>query len=45
MGINLTSADTVILHDPDWNPAIDDQVGRQERHIERSRSFPWHASD
>ncbi|RME57318.1 MAG: DEAD/DEAH box helicase, partial [Candidatus Dadabacteria bacterium] len=26
LGINLTSADTVILYDPWWNPAVEDQA-------------------
>ena len=34
-GINLTGADTVILHDCDFNPQIDRQVG-----VARSRSAP-----
>lgn len=27
VGLNLQSADTVIMYDTDWNPAIDSQVG------------------
>jgi len=26
VGLNLTSADTVILYDPWWNPAVEDQA-------------------
>lgn len=26
IGINLTSADTVIFYDNDWNPAVDKQA-------------------
>lgn len=26
LGLNLTGADTVILHDSDWNPTVDRQV-------------------
>jgi hypothetical protein len=28
LGLNLQSADTVILYDSDWNPQMDMQVGR-----------------
>jgi SNF2 family DNA or RNA helicase len=27
LGINLQSADTVVLYDPDFNPFVDAQVG------------------
>ena len=34
LGLNLTSADTVIIYDSDWNPHQDMQVRAQrERHI------------
>jgi E1A-binding protein p400 len=32
IGLNLTSADTVIFYDSDWNPAIDRQAQVPARH-------------
>lgn len=29
-GLNLTSADTVIIYDPWWNPAVELQAGRPD---------------
>ena len=39
VGLNLTSADTVVLHDADWNPLNDAQVRRPP--VERAVTGLW----
>ena len=38
VGINLTSADTVIIFDPWWNPAVEDQAADRTHRIGQTRS-------
>jgi superfamily II DNA or RNA helicase len=38
VGLNLTSADTVILFDPWWNPAVEDQAADRTHRIGQTRS-------
>lgn len=38
LGLNLTSADTVILFDPWWNPAIEDQAADRTHRIGQTKS-------
>lgn len=40
LGINLYTADIVILYDSDWNPQMDLQVGHQPSHVWMSRHCP-----
>ncbi len=48
VGLNLTGADTVILVDLWWNPAVEDQaIGRahrmgQEQNVEVYHDYSWH---
>ena len=37
-GLNLTAADTVILCDPWWNPAVEEQAGDRAHRIGQSRA-------
>ena len=39
LGLNLTSADTVIIYDSDWNPHNDLQVGLGEKQREEPPLF------
>ncbi|HYM17298.1 MAG TPA: C-terminal helicase domain-containing protein, partial [Micropepsaceae bacterium] len=40
VGLNLTAADTVILYDPWWNPAVEDQAASRAHRIgQRKRVF------
>lgn len=38
LGVNLTGADRVIIYDPDWNPATDDQAKERAWRIGQSRN-------
>ncbi|KOB76216.1 Cockayne syndrome protein [Operophtera brumata] len=38
LGVNLTGADRVIIYDPDWNPATDDQAKERAWRIGQQRS-------
>ena len=38
VGVNLTSADTVIIFDPWWNPAVEDQAADRTHRIGQTRS-------
>ena len=38
VGINLTSADTVIIFDPWWNPAVEDQAADRTHRIGQTHS-------
>ena len=38
VGINLTSADTVIIFDPWWNPAVEDQAADRTHRIGQTRN-------
>ena len=37
LGINLTAADTVVLYDSDWNPAIDSQAQDRAHRVGQTR--------
>jgi SNF2 family DNA or RNA helicase len=37
VGLNLTAADTVILYDPWWNPAVEDQAADRTHRIGQIR--------
>jgi superfamily II DNA or RNA helicase len=37
VGLNLTAADTVILYDPWWNPAVEDQAAGRAHRIGQSK--------
>lgn len=38
LGVNLTGADRVIIYDPDWNPATDDQAKERAWRIGQQRN-------
>ncbi|KAG6454750.1 DNA excision repair protein ERCC-6-like [Manduca sexta] len=38
LGVNLTGADRVIIYDPDWNPATDDQAKERAWRIGQARN-------
>lgn len=38
LGVNLTGADRVIIYDPDWNPATDDQAKERAWRIGQNRN-------
>lgn len=38
LGVNLTGADRVIIYDPDWNPATDDQAKERAWRIGQERN-------
>jgi DNA helicase INO80 len=40
LGINLTSADTVIFYDNDWNPTVDAQAMDRVHRIGQTRQVP-----
>jgi SNF2 family DNA or RNA helicase len=39
VGLNLTAADTVILYDPWWNPAIEEQAAARAHRIGQTKAI------